>query len=130
MEDLKIKSKVEEKISRRSFLKKAAYVAPVVVTLGALTAPMTAQASTFVHHTQSVPATDPITYVKTQTIETQNGTNNVLSGQSTNIPAGGQGEYVTDGAYVKTRADAGDATWTWVNTDVFHSSAWNGIAAP
>jgi hypothetical protein len=38
--------------SRRKFLKKAAYVAPVVVALGGLTAPMSAHASYI--HTKSV----------------------------------------------------------------------------
>ncbi len=35
--------------SRRSFLKKAAYSAPAILALGALSAPISAQASTFTH---------------------------------------------------------------------------------
>lgn len=47
--------------SRRSFLKKAAYTAPAVVALGALTAPMSAHASLVFHqqtiyNTKGVPA--------------------------------------------------------------------------
>ncbi len=38
MEDLLEKSEVEETLSRRSFLKKAAYTAPAIITLGALNA--------------------------------------------------------------------------------------------
>lgn len=51
MENLEIKSTVE---SRRSFLKKAVYAAPVVVALGALTAPVSAQASVIHKQSQGV----------------------------------------------------------------------------
>jgi hypothetical protein len=43
MENTKVQTTVE---ARRSFLKKAAYTAPAVMALGALSAPMSAHAST------------------------------------------------------------------------------------
>ncbi len=45
-------TKTQDVETRRSFLKKVAYIAPVVVALGGLTAPMVAHASYI--HTRSV----------------------------------------------------------------------------
>jgi len=132
MEDLKIKSEVEEVISRRSFLRKAAYVAPAVMSLGALNAHAvtTAGTSTFVNFTQSHPATNPVTYTSKETIITQAGTNNVLSGTSVHMPTAPFGNYGIDGASVKTAANNGDAAWSWVNNVFGSAGAWNGIASP
>lgn len=50
-------------VSRREFLKKTAYVAPVVVTLGALSTPVYAKDTSIIVNGQSiggVPEEDPI----------------------------------------------------------------------
>jgi len=110
--------------ARRSFLKKVAYVAPAVVALGALSAPMSAQASTFHNHTQSVPAG---TLVSEETITTKDGTNIVLKGASNKIPTASYGNYELTGAQVKEAANAGDGSWTWVNNLFGGTSKWLGV---
>ena len=113
--------------SRRNFLKKAAYSAPAIIAMGALTAPVTAQASTFVNNTQSVPATSPVTYTSQETIVTQDGTNNVISGYHEALPTGATGSYSLTGTEVKGQVDIGSPTWTWVDAQFGGSTNWFGL---
>ena len=118
---------IENVSSRRAFLKKMAYTAPMVVTLGALTAPMTAGASVFTNYTQSVPETDPVSYTSVETIVTQDGTNNVIAGTSDHIPTASYDNYVLTGEQVKEAVAAEDASWTWVDGIFGSSTSWNGL---
>jgi len=90
MEDLKIKSEVEEVISRRSFLRKAAYVAPAIVSLGALNA----QAGTAIG--SSVFKNNIVSYgngevIGTATVRGHNGV--VDSGEAVNAVGGSFSPY-------------------------------------
>lgn len=55
------KIKEQELVSRRSFLKKAAYVAPTIIALGSMTIPTSAAASNTVNRDTSSEVTGPQT---------------------------------------------------------------------
>lgn len=80
MENLDVKSTVE---SRRNFLKKAVYAAPAVVALGALTAPMSAQASLI--HKQSPGIIPGSTWSGNYDTTTGQYTNVVREGKLVNV---------------------------------------------
>ena len=128
METLTETNRTEEVLSRRSFLRKAAYTAPAVVTLGALTAPVSARASVFTHSTQTNPSTNPATITSEEVIYTQDGTNNVINGTTTDVPyTGSEDTTELSGAQIKTKISAGQAKWTWVDGLFGTPGNWNGL---
>lgn len=110
--------------SRRAFLKKAAYSAPMVVAIGGLALPSVAGASTFTSNTYDATKTKTVSI---EEITTQNGTNNVLGGTHTTQPIGAPGSYTLTGSEVKAQVALPNDTWTWVDGVFGGSSNWNGI---
>lgn len=70
--------------SRRTFLKKAAYVAPAVVALGALTIPASAQASVFTTEWKEINTGQ----IYTVSVDGNSATGVVSSGSSVNTASG------------------------------------------
>jgi len=125
MEDLLEKSEVEEVLSRRSFLKKAAYTAPAIITLGALNAHADTGATTSAFSSNTYDSTKT-NVVSVETITTQKGTNNVLTGTH-DVLNSNLGDYTASGSAIKTEANNGNETWTWLNNLFGNSNKWNGL---
>ncbi|MDD3597470.1 hypothetical protein [Sulfuricurvum sp.] len=90
--------------SRRAFLKKAAYVAPAVVALGALSAPVSAQASTFNGNVYAVDAkTGTVTQIGTATVNGQSGPQVIENGATVRLSSGEITHY--DAAGVEANAN-------------------------
>jgi hypothetical protein len=118
-----MENKTQKINSRRAFLKKAAYSAPMVIGLGALTLPSRVGASTFVHNTISA-TSGGIT--STSHAYTLNGTNIVASGDYINVPNfPTNSSYTISGTDVKNQALAGNQTWAWVD-DIYGGTNWTG----
>jgi hypothetical protein len=75
-------------------LKKVAYVAPVVVALGALSAPMSAQASTFNGKVYAVDGkTGATTQIGTATVNGQSGPHTIEDGATVRLSTGVETHY-------------------------------------